>query len=40
MLWRGLAARAVRHVHALVAELAALRAGGLDDPEDALLAVA
>ena len=36
---RGLAARAVGHVDALVAELAALGAGRLDDPEDALLAV-
>jgi hypothetical protein len=35
----GLAARAVSHVDALVAELPALRAGGLDDPQDALLAV-
>jgi hypothetical protein len=35
---RGLAARSVGHVDALVAELAALGAGRLDDPEDALLA--
>ena len=35
----GLAARSVGHVDALVAELAALGAGRLDDPEDALLAV-
>ena len=37
---RRLAAGAVGHRDALVAELRALGAGGLDDPEDPLLAVA
>ena len=36
---RGLAARAVRHGDACVAELRTFRAGGLDDAEDPLLAV-